>query len=230
MGNETLFLSSSLTLLAISCVSLVLALLFRSKLRTLNVFANNPTVNVFNKTFNVFDPYPDSKKLVNAFLTALPLLVLFCTGFVLFIFMEILAAGLLLNLIVVIISINLLVVDGVFEVYQNGGIFISAFRREIRVGEGDVRVLQIVKKALSRISTYYFGLAIFFAIFGFTLQYTILPVYCAFSGAMDLIFQVDTAMGYPPYTIPLFWMMIIVVITFFVRKIKKEFLKAIYTG
>jgi hypothetical protein len=185
---------------------------------------------VFSKTFNVFDPYPDSKRLINAFLTTLPLLVLFCTGFVLFVFMEILVAGLLLNLIVVIISINLLAVDGAFEVYENCSTFINAFRREIQLGEGDVRVLHIVKKALSRMSIYYFGLAIFFVFSGFTLQYATLPVYWAFTHSMNLIFQAGTAVGYPPYTVPLFWIMLIAVVTFFIRRIKKEFLKVIYAG
>lgn len=223
------FLSVSLTLATVSCLSLLLALLFRFKFNMLKKYSNNLTVKVFNKTYNVFDPFPRKRRLVSTFLTLFPLLVTVCTGAALFVFLQILAAGLLLNLVIVVVSVNLLVIEGAFEVYQNGSIFVKAFQRQTALGEGDVRVSNLLNKSMVRLSNYYLGLAIIFGLLALVLQYTLSSISWAFEHFMDLVFQVGIALGYPPYTVPLVWTMIVVAITFLVRKINNKFLKVIYT-
>jgi hypothetical protein len=183
---------------------------------------------VFSRTFNVFDPYPDRLKIIDSFLTALPLVVLALTGAVLLLFMEIVATGLLLSLIIIVVSLNLLVVEGAFDVYQSAKTFITAFQRGTGLGEGDLRVLRIVKKALPRISNYYFGLAIGFAIFGLALPYTTPSLSWAFLQLMGFIFRGGTAMGFPPFTVPFVWTLSILAIIIFIRKIKSRFSKAIF--
>lgn len=228
MENETLFLSSCLTLLVMSCLSLVLAYLFRLRFHKLNKIACDPSVSVFSRTFNVFDPYPDRWKALNSFLTVLPLLVLACTGAVLLLFMEIVATGLLLSLIIIVVSLNLLVVEGVFDVYQSAKTFIAASKRGTGLGEGDLTVFRIAKKALPRISNYYLGLAIGFALFSLALPYATPSLSWAFLHLMDLIFRGGTAMGFAPYTVALLWTACIIVIIIFIRKIKNRFSKAIF--
>lgn len=230
MGNETLFLTSTLALLAMTCVSLILACLFRSRFRRLNGIACDPSVAVFSRTFNVFDPYPDRLKLINSFLMAIPLAVLALTGAVLLLFMEIVATGLLLSLIIIVVSLNLLVVEGAFEIYQSAKTFITAFQKGVCLGEGDLRVFGIVKRALPRISNYYFGLGIGFALFGLVLPYVTPSLSWAFVQFMDLVFRGGISMGYAPFTVPLVWTLSILTITIFVRRIKGRFSKTIFAS
>jgi hypothetical protein len=177
----------------------------------------------------VFDPFPGKRKIVNTFLTIFPLLVTACTGAVLFVFLQILAAGLLLNLVIVVISVNLLVIDGAFEVYQNSTVFIKAFQKQTALGEGDIQICNLLNKSAVRLSSYYLGLAIVFGFVTFLLPYALPPASWVFVRLMDLVFQVGIAMGYPPFTVPLVWTLIVVAITVLVRRINNRFLKVMYT-
>ena len=228
MGNETVFLSSTLALLAMACLSLVLACLFRMRFRKLDGIACDLSVAVFNRTFNVFDPYPDRLRIINSFVTALPLVVLALTGAVLLLFMEVIAAGLLLSLVVIVVSLNLLVVEGAFDIYQSAKAFTKAFQKGAGLGEGDLKVFRIVKKSLPRLSNYYFGLATGFALLGLALPYAAPSLVWASVQFMGLIFSGGAAMGFPPFTVPLLWMLSVIVIVIFIRRIKSRFSRAIF--
>lgn len=228
MGNETLFLSSTVAMLAVACLSLVLACLFRMRFHKLDGIAGDPSVEVFNRTFNVFDPYPDRLRLISNFVTLLPLVVLALTGAVLLFAMEIIATGLLLSLVVIVVSLNLLVVEGAFDIYQSAKAFTKAFQKGAGLGEGDLKVFRIVEKALPRLSNYYFGLATGFALLGLVLPYAAPSLVWASVQFMGLIFSGGAAMGFAPFTVPLLWMLSIVVIVIFIRRIKSRFSKAIF--
>jgi uncharacterized membrane protein len=228
MGNEILFLSSTVALLAMACFSLVLGCLFRTRFRRLNGIAGDPSVAVFNREFNVFDPYPDRLRLISSFVTALPLVLLALTGAVVLLVMEIVATGLLLSLVVIVVSLNLLVVEGAFDIYQSAKTFTRAFQKGAGLGEGDLKVFRIVEKALPRLSYYYFGLAIGFALLGLVLPYAAPSLSWAFVQFTGLIFTGGTAMGFAPFTVPLLWMLSIVAIIIFIRRIKSRFSKAIF--
>jgi hypothetical protein len=197
--------------------------------RRLDRTVRDPSVSVFSRTFNVFDPYPDRLKVINNFLTVLPLVVLAGTGAVLLLFTEILAAGLLLSLIIIVVSLNLLVVEGEFDVYQGCKTFISAFRKGARLGEGDLRVFRMVKKAMPRISNYYFGLSIGFALFAVALPYVAPSLSGAFVESMGFLFSGGATMGFAPLTVPLLWIACTLIVVIFVRKVKSRFSKAIFT-
>jgi hypothetical protein len=223
-----LFLSSTVALLAMACSSLLLACLFRTRFRRLDGIASDPSVKVFNRTFNVFDPYPDRLRLIGNFVTVLPLVVLALTGAVLLFIMEIVATGLLLSLVVIVISLNLLVVEGAFDIYQSAKAFTKAFQKGAGLGEGDLKVFRIVKKALPRLSNYYFGLATGFALLGLTLPYAAPSLVWASVQFMSLIFSGGAVIGFAPFTVPLLWMLSIVAIVIFIRRIKSRFSRAIF--
>lgn len=227
-GTETLFFSSSLTLLVMACVSLALACLFRLRFRKLNSVVCEPSVSVTSRTFNVYDPYPDRWKAINSFLTLMPLVVLACTGAIVLLFMEIVATGLLLSLVIFVVCLNLLVVEGAFDVYQTGKTFVAAFQRGTGLGEGDLKVYRIVRNALPRISNYCFGLAIGFALFGLALPYIAPSLSWGFFQLMNLVFRGGVAMGFSPFATPLLWTVSIVAIVILIRRIKSRFSETIF--
>jgi hypothetical protein len=229
LENEALFFSSFLALVAMSCLSLVLACIFRMRSRKLDRIARDPSVSVFNRTFNVFDPYPDRSRVINSFLTLMPLLVLAGTGAALFLFIEVVATGLLLSLVIIVVSLNLLVVEGAFDVYQSCKTFTRALQKGTSLGEGDLKVFRIVKRAMPRISRYYFGLSIGFALFGVALPYAAPLLSWVFVQLMGLVFAGGTAMEFAPFTVPLLWTGGTVIIVIFIRRIKSRFSKAIFT-
>jgi len=158
----TLFLVPSLVLVAMGCVSIVLYLALNQKSRAIRRLPKNLPIKVFDRTFNVFDPYPDQRKIINNYIE---LLIPIIYGFIFFswvVVFQILQMGLISGLIIFIICISLLMIEEASEFHKNAKILVNAVKNGDSLGKGDLEALSLIKKFLPKLSSYYLLLAIAF--------------------------------------------------------------------
>jgi hypothetical protein len=166
---DTSSFASFSVLLAMGCLCLALSLYFYLKRRAVRKLPKNLTVNVFHKTFNVFDL--DSKKRVLhsfAFFLILSPLVAFSWTFI-FVFvviLNVLDAGLILGLVILIFCMGLMMIDEASEVRESSNRFIKAVKVKRGLGAGDLAIMSLVDDVARRMIIYYFLLGgIFLATF-----------------------------------------------------------------
>ena len=151
---------ASATLVALGLIALALAFSLRLRLSKLRSVSENSRATVFNKTFVVFDPY-EKTTVFHRLLTLLPFVPL-AVGFgAAALFLVIVGSGLLLTLLVLIMALGLIVVEELPEVYGESKALIRAIQNGSSLGVGDVRLLQLTKKLLPRLSFYYLFLSVF---------------------------------------------------------------------
>ncbi|MEM3770082.1 MAG: hypothetical protein QXG76_02705 [Candidatus Bathyarchaeia archaeon] len=117
------FFASFLVLILMSCIALIFSMFLYLKTRTIRKLSKNLSIKVFNKTFNVFDPYPDRRKIIHNLIFLIPIFA--TAGSLTLVFIMAVAVfemGLLLSLIILIICVNLIALDGAFDVYKYAGI------------------------------------------------------------------------------------------------------------
>ena len=170
MAEAYLFFSS-LMLFAMGGLALALSIFFRLKFREINSIPKNLSANAFTKTFFVFNPFPEHRKIIHRFLVALPILVFFAGLGLILIVLKILEYSLLLSVIILIVCLNLIAIEVMPEIYKNANVFIKAFQVGTSLGVGDLKVFQVVRKALPRLSNYYLGLSILFIVSAVLLSY-----------------------------------------------------------
>jgi len=227
MGTESTFFFASLTMFAAGFLSVVLAVFFRRALQRLNSVIGSPSVSVYERAFNIFDPFPGSRKMINTVLVAVPFIGLAGMGLAFFVFLEILVNGLLLSAVLAIISLNLLIVDGAFEVYQNATVFLKS-PKDRGFGEGDLKVFRIMKNALSWLSSYYFGLAVVFVIVGALLS-SLVPLFLtSFGWLSEGLFGMGMAFGFSPFTTVALWLVVIAALTLLIRAVKNRFSRSVF--
>jgi len=222
---ETYLFYSSLTLFAMGCLTLVLSILFRLKYHRMNSPPRNLSANVFDKTFSVFNPYSERRRVIHNFLSALPLMVLLaCLVFILFAW-KVFESGLLLSLVLLIICLNLMLIEVASETYQNATIFIKAVNSKASLGVGDLKVFQILKKALPKLSNYYLALSFLFLTFAATLVYIWSSFLWFFAQFAGLILEVSGSTGIVSFQVAVvLFASVIVVIQIFIWQIKSKFL------
>lgn len=208
---EAYLLYSSLTLFAMGCLALFLSVFFRLKSRAINNISTKLEPRIFDKTFSVFNPYPERRKMIHSFLPVLMTVVVIASFGSLLIAMRIFEAGLLLSLFILIICLDLIVVDVAPETYMNTNAFIRAIHCGTSLGVGDLKVFQLLIRALPRLSNYYLGLSIFFIALGATLSYIWLTVLMFFARFIGLTFGIGEAAGWMGWAIPVILFVIAVV-------------------
>jgi hypothetical protein len=162
---------SSLTLVAMGCLALVLSIIFRLRFRRLEGLPRDLNASVFDRTFNVFDPYPVRIKVAQRFLTALPLIAGIGAILLRFVVWSIAASGLIISVFIIIIGLNLIMIEEAPEIYTNSKVFAKAVEKNVKFAGGDLKVLQLIRKLSLKLARYYLGLAIFFMALSITLQY-----------------------------------------------------------
>jgi hypothetical protein len=119
---------------------------------------------VHNRTFSVFDPYSEQKRLLHSYIWLLPLVAMVGTVAVTYLTLTILAMGLALGLAAFIFCLALMMFDEAFEVYKNAGTLVKAVGCRTGFGVGDLAVLSVLKRILPKLRAYYILLsAAFFA-------------------------------------------------------------------
>lgn len=222
---EAYLFYSSLTLLAMGCVTLGLSIFFRLKFHAVSSVPKSLSASVFSKTFNVFNPYPERRKVIHNFLVALPLLVFFASlGFILSVW-KLFEYGLMLSFFILIVSLNLMLFEVAEEIIQNTKIFINAVRCGASFGVGDLKVFQAVRKTLPRLSNYYLGLTIFFVVFAVILSYVWYSVLWFFARFIGFIVEASAVAGPVGWQVAGFlFTLTVVIIQILVWKIKGNLL------
>ncbi len=207
------------------CIALALSILFRLKSKKLSCLPQNLSASLFNKTFIVFNPYSQQKKVIHSFLSLLPLAVGFATlGLALGMFV-IFEAGLLLSSFIAIIGLNLIVLEEAPETYQISKTFIVVVKSGVDLGTGDLSVFQKVKTFTPRLSNYYFGLSMVFIVFSAILPHIWSLVLWVFAQYVQLIFQISANAGAAGWIVCVFLLALsLVFIQISASKIKSKLL------
>lgn len=208
------------------CSTLVLSLIFRSKHRKMSHLPRNYSANIFDKTFNIFNPYPEHRRIIHNFLSTLPLIVVLASLVFVPFALKAFESGLLLSLVLLIICLNLMLIEVASETYQNAKIFIKAFNSKADLGAGDLKVFQTLKRVMPKLSNYYLTLSILFLTFAATLGYIWPSFLRFFAQLVGLILEVSALTGSVIWfqVVVFLFALVVVIIQIFVWKIKSKFL------
>ena len=224
IGEEPIFYSST-ALVVMGCLALTLFLIFRFKVRVFGNLPDYSSAEVFHRTFNVFDPYPEHSKILHRFLPLLPLFVFGASFAFALLLAEAFLLGLVPSLIIVIICLSLIMIEEFFEVYKTANVFIKAINEEADFGMGDVKVLHVVKKALPKACYYYLSLSISFIFLAWALPYIMDPAFWIFSSFIGSIVAISAHANFlSPLVAVLLLALITVLAQILVRKVKSKFL------
>jgi hypothetical protein len=191
LGFDSVFLVFSV----MSCVSLALSLLLHLKNRALVKLPKNLHANVSDRTFTVFDPYPEHRRVIHSYLTLLPFVAWLGALAVAYLTLSILAMGLALGFVAFILCFSLIMVDEFFEVYRNTGMLVKAVSAGADFGVGDLTVLSMMRKTLPKLRVYYLLLSVaFFASF-VALPYVVPAAVMAFAQAVGAVFEFSASAG-----------------------------------
>jgi hypothetical protein len=191
LGFDSAFLVFSV----MGCVSLALSLLLHLKNRALVRLPKNLHANVSDRTFNVFDPYPEHRRVLHSYLTLLPLVTSLGALAVAYLTLNILAMGLVLGFAAFVLCLGLIMVDEFFEVYRNTGMLVKAVSTGADFGAGDLTVLSMMRKTLPKLRAYYLLLSVaFFASF-VAFPYIIPVAVMAFAQAVGAVFEFSASAG-----------------------------------
>lgn len=194
---ETYLFYSSVTLLATGCLALILSIVFRFKSHAIGSIPRNLSANIFSRTFNIFNPYSERRKIIHRFLFLLPIVVLFAAFGFIFVAVKILEYGLTVSLFVLFFCLSLIAVEVAPEIYQNANTFAEAVQRGTRLGVGDIRALQLLRESLPRLSNYYLGLSILFIMLSATLGYIWSSIQSLLTSLIGLMLETGRLAGGP---------------------------------
>lgn len=145
------------------------------------MISQNLSANVFDQTFVVFDPYPDQKKVIHRFLGLLPFVGFFTALGLIMVVWSIVTTGFLLSVFIIIIGTSVVIIEEAPEIYMNYKTYLKAIRNHSSFAIGDLKVLQLIKKLMPKLSNYYLGLSTLFILASLALPYL--------GGTVPLLFQ-----------------------------------------
>lgn len=214
-------LFASLVLFAMSCLAMVLSILFRLKFKELSSLPKNLSANIFSKTFVVFDIYSGQKKLIHDHLLILAFIMGLTAFFVSLIMFFMIATGLALSIFIILTAVNLIVLSDAFDVYSNSKLFLKAIRNGKDLGVGDLKIFSYLKLLTRKLSNYYIGITIFLLLLSVSLPYILYPALLVFCQSMGLIIQASSIAGAVSWQLAvLLFALVLMFFEFFVIKIK----------
>jgi len=208
------------------CLTILLSLVFRLKHRKISHLPRNLSASIFDKTFNVFNPYPEHRRIIHNFISALPLIVpLVCLVFVPLIW-KVFESGLFLSLVLLLVCPNLMLIEVASDTYQNARLFIKAFDIKADLGAGDLKVFQALRRVMPKLSNYYLVMSILFLTLAATLSYIWSLLLWSFTQVAGLILQVAALTGSAiGFQVAVFlFALVIIIIQILIWKIKSKLL------
>lgn len=171
LQTNSQFFASFSVFLAMGFLCFAFSAFFYLKRRAVRRLPRNLQVNVFNKTFNVFD-IGSKKRMIHSFgffLLLSPLVAFVWVFLIVFIVvLNVLAAGLILGLALLILSMGFMMIDEAFEVRESSNTFMKAVKAGKGLGAGDLAIMSLTDDASRRLIIYYalLGGAFFATFFG----------------------------------------------------------------
>ncbi len=211
MLAETHLSYSSLMLFAMSYLTLALSIFFRLKHRKLNSLPMNLSANVFDKTFNIFNPYnpsipPKHRRIVQSYLPILDVIINLAPWILvpLVFLIYAMSSDFLISLILLLVCLHLMFVDFASETHQTSKNIIKAVHDEADLGVGDIELVQKLKRILPRLSNYYLVLSILFLTLAVTKNYIWSSLLWLFFQPIRLIFEVSELAGFLGWQVAVF--------------------------
>jgi hypothetical protein len=165
-------LTGSTVLVAMGCASLILFLILRWKLRVVQKLSKDLSVSIFSKTFNVFNPHIEHRKIIGNYFVLVILFVIYGYFSLLVVFaMKVLELGLLTSLITFLICLGLMMPSETRNIHRNLSIFEKSIGKGADLGKGDLDVLHFIKQILPKLSNYYLLLATLFFVSSLVFPY-----------------------------------------------------------
>jgi hypothetical protein len=191
--EDVSLLASSLVLIAMGCAALVFSWALGMKSRALGRLSKNLSVGVFNKTFNVFDPNAERRRIISSHTGLIVFLAIYGSWFAVTIgVIATFAAGGLLASVIFLVCAGLLMVDETQELNKNAGIFVKAIRVGTGLGVGDLRALFVMRRALPKLSLYHLALAVVFFASAFAVPYLSTTFFLVCAGAAWVFFALSS--------------------------------------
>jgi hypothetical protein len=221
--SDTPFLVSIFILFVMSCLSIVFSLSFRLKSRAIERIPNDLSFSVFDKTFNVFNPYSDRRKIIHSFIILLPVFAV-VAGIIFPLFtMKIIEMKLALGLSIFIICFGLMMIEEAYEVYKNANIFLKAVKNSVNLGKGDLTVLFLVKETLPKLTVYYLLLGIMFFASSMALPYIVPATLLTFAQLVRVTSPVSMSFApLAPYLVALLLAIFLVTVQLAAKKVKSK--------
>src|SRR4030042_122544 len=122
--------------------------LLRARARALRMLPRDLSAQVFDRTFNVFDPTMKHRRIISNHTGLIIFVAIYGAGIALtFVVFKTFEVGGVLASIAFLICAALLMVDETQEISRNAGIFAKAVKNGVGLGKGDMQVLHVIKKA-----------------------------------------------------------------------------------
>jgi hypothetical protein len=199
-------LVTSIVLLVMGGAALFFAFLLRVRARALRMLPKDLSAQVFDRTFNVFDPTLEHRRVISNHTGLIIFVAVYGAWVALtFVVFKTFEVGGVLGSIAFLICAALLMVDETQEISRNAGIFAKAVKNGVRLGKGDIQVLHVIKKALPRLSAYHLILAVVFFISALAVPFFVDAVFLASTGIAAAVFAVSAALK----VIPIFSLIVI---------------------
>lgn len=193
MDAYLVYASSALVVMGV--VALVLSFVFRLRRNRLEAVAEGSVATVFDRTFAVFDPYGGKRTIFHRFLALMAFVPLLGgVGLSLLVFVMI-GSGLLLTLLVVILALGLIVVEESSEVYSESRALVRAIEGRSRLGVGDVKLLEVTRRMLPRLTFYYLGLGVALFALAAVLPYVWSGALLYFAVVLSYMLQLSAMLG-----------------------------------
>jgi hypothetical protein len=188
-----------MVLVAMGCAALVFSWALGTKSRALGRLSKNLSVRVFSKTFNVFDPNMERRRIISSHTGLVVFLAIYGSWFAVTIgVITTFAAGGLLASVIFLVCAALLMVDETQELNKNAGIFVKAIGSGTALGVGDLRALFVMRRTLPKLSLYHLVLAVVFFASAFAVPYLSMTLFLAFAGAAWVFFALSSLLTAVP--------------------------------
>ena len=188
-------LMSFAVLIAMCTLSLTMSLLMRRKLRDVCRLPRELPATVFDKTFNVFDPYSERKRILGASSMFPVIIILSSLAFGGFVATKMIEAGMTAGFTILIVCLSMMMFDEASEIRKNADVFVNAVRKGTELGQGDIFAFSVVKKGTAKLFRYYLAMAITLFAGAVALPYLAPFASSAFSRLLAVILRFSTSGG-----------------------------------
>lgn len=218
---------ASTALFIMGCTSMILAVLFRSKFTKLEKLSKTElAANVYNKTFIVFDPYSEPRKIIHDYLPLWAFIAGFASFAASLASFVLLGMGFGLSIFATLAGLNLIVMDDAFDVYKNSNLFANAISKKSSLGVGDLKVFFILRVCTRRLSYYYLGVAVLLAFVSAALPHILNQVMLVFAILLGEIIQLSSVAGFANWQFGvLLFSILVVLFETLIIKIKRRIFK-----
>ena len=196
---ELSLILSSAVLIGMGCAAVVFSLTSSLRSKALRRLPQDLLPRVFSKTFNVFEPYLESRKTIGSHAGLAVFMAIYGSWIaVTFSVFKAFELGGILSCIIFVLCAGLLMIDETFELNKNAALLAKAVRGRRGLAKGDMEVLKLVKSSLPRLSIYHMFLAVVFFASAIAIQEIVETVFLASAWIASVVVALSASMKAVP--------------------------------